>query len=187
MTVWYWVWRVRGKEPPECFGCGGALADRVLPIVLARAGSFEIDVRRLPYRGCESGCGDRRTAVPGFSRLTRDAVLSGALPVARRAGASDWQCGRCSSRHWSPIRRLATVEGEVRLDGVPPFTLAITGPSAICGSCGAVQIRTTPGVSRELTAILEEAWRAAGLRSGFRMPHGGLLSVIRRIGGGNGG
>ena len=139
-----------------------------LPVAIARTGSFEAQVRDLPYRGCAAGCGDRRSPAPRFAAAALEAVMGGALPVARATRSKDWQCGRCSSRLWSPVRRLATVEGEVALPGIPSFTLTITGPTSACGSCGTVQLRATPGVSRELAGILAETWRAAGLRSGFR-------------------
>ena len=141
---------------------------RRLPVVIARSGGLEARARELPYRGCGGECGDRRPAVPDFAARVLDAVMRGAVPVARPASGGEWQCRRCSSRLWSPIRRLAEVEGEIALPDSPPFTLAITGPTSSCGNCGAVQLRTTPGVARELRAILADTWRAAGLRTGFR-------------------
>ena len=135
---------------------------------MARIGSFETRAQDLPYRDCGGGCGDRRPAVPAFAKAVLAAVMHGAVPVARATGTGDWQCARCSSRLWSPVRRLAAVEGEIALPGVPAFTLVITGPTSTCGNCGAVQIRTTPGVSRELAGLLRETWRAAGIRTGFR-------------------
>ena len=139
-----------------------------LPVVLARAGNLEVQARDLPYRSCGGECGDRRPATAEFARLVLEAVMHGAVPVARSGIRGEWQCRRCSSRLWSPVRRLAAVEGEIALDGVPAFVLVITGPTSACGNCGAVQLRATPGVARELRTILDEAWRAAGLRTGFR-------------------
>lgn len=166
--AWYWRWKLRGTEPSACFGCGGPLGPQRLPVVIARAGGLEAQARDLPYRSCGGDCGDRRTALPGFAAAVLAAVMQGAVPVARGSRSGEWQCRRCSSRLWSPVRRLASVEGEVALEGIPAFTLTITGPTSACGSCGAVQLRATPGVARELRTILEETWRAAGLRSGFR-------------------
>lgn len=170
MRAWYWRWRLRGTEPPACLGCGGELVERVLPVVIARAGSFEVRAEGVPYRSCEQGCGDRRPAVPGFEAAVLAAVTGGALPVARVSITGDWQCGRCSSREWSPVRRLSTVAGEVAVDGAAPFRLAITGPTMACGNCRTVQLRTTTLVAREVAAALHETWRAAGLRQGFRRP-----------------
>lgn len=168
MPAWYFWWRVRGKEPPTCLGCGGALEEHTLPVAIARTESFEVRVEGLPYRACASGCGDRRAAAPGFRDAVLAAVMQGAVPVARHDSAGQWHCARCSSREWSPVRRLSTVTGEVAVAGAVPFTMAITGPTCACGTCGTVQIRTTPVISRELRTTLDETWRAAGLRRSFR-------------------
>lgn len=125
-------------------------------------------VEQLPYRACANGCGDRRAAVARFADAVQTAVMRGAVPVARNDGDGEWHCARCSSRAWSPVRRLATVAGEIALDGAAPFLLSVTGPTCACGNCGTVQIRATPVVTRELTGTLREAWRAAGLRRAFR-------------------
>lgn len=166
--AWYWRWRLRGVEPPACLSCGGELEPRVLPVVIARTRSFEMRAEQLPYRSCSSGCSDRRAAAPRFPDAVLGAVLGGGVPVARLDGAGDWHCGRCSSRQWSPVRRLATVEGRIEIAGAPPFTLAVTGPTCICDACGTVQLRSTPMTTRELTATLADLWRAAGLRHRFR-------------------
>lgn len=168
MRAWYWRWRLRGREPSACLGCGGELMRRVLPVVIARSETFEARVEGLPYRSCENGCGDRRPAVPDFESAVLAAVVQGALPVARANPGGDWQCGRCSSRQWSPVRRLATVEGDVEVEGAVQFHVAITGPTMTCGSCGTVQLRTTTLVARDVAGALHETWRAAGLRHGFR-------------------
>ena len=53
-----------------------------LPVAIARTGSFEAQVRDLPYRGCAAGCGDRRSPAPRFAAAALEAVMGGALPVA---------------------------------------------------------------------------------------------------------
>jgi hypothetical protein len=134
---------------------------------------FRVRVERLPVRACASGCRDRRPATPGFAAAVLEALLAGAvLPLARRdasaTSAGEWRCARCSNRQLTSLPGESIVRGTVVLPGLEPFAVAIAAPACACVGCGVVQLRPAGPFADALARALDDVWRAAGVRAGFR-------------------
>ncbi|HET8648452.1 MAG TPA: hypothetical protein VFL95_00305 [Gemmatimonadales bacterium] len=123
----------------------------------------------LPFRACRSGCADRRFASDEFVEAVEAAiVIRGEVPVARLASGDQLHCRRCMSRQFAKDRGFATVVGEVGLEGLPRFSVHVTGMAQSCANCGLSQLLPTTEGLPDLRRALVETFRAAGIRTGFR-------------------
>ena len=170
IRLWYWRWRLKGREPEFCLGCGGPLETQTMALCRAAAGRVQLTLHGLPFAACANGCRDRRLPQPGFlQRLEAALVDGGQLPIARtQTPSGSISCHRCSSRSWRPGTSRGEVRGLVTLQGVSPFAATVSGPVQTCGSCGLQQLTPTDELRRDLALALARALRAAGLRTRFR-------------------
>lgn len=123
----------------------------------------------LPFRACRGGCADRRFASESFVEAVEEAIVTrGEVPVARRVGTDQLHCRRCMSRQFAADRGFATVVGELRLEGLPAFSVHVTGTAQSCANCGLSQLLPTAEGLPDLRKALVETFRAAGIRTGFR-------------------
>ncbi len=168
--LWYWRWRLLGREPEHCLGCGGPLARQAVAWCHASAGQIELSLQGLPFLVCGNGCTDRRQPRPGFAGELERALLDGGhLPMAHpTVPGGALSCYACASRVWRPGPDSGEVHGTLRLPSVPAIDLTVRGPVRTCNGCARLQLIPSDSVRRDLSAALAGALEAAGLRTTFR-------------------
>ena len=167
---WYWRWRLLGREPAVCLGCGGPLTQQAAAWCHAAAGPIELSLEGLPFRVCGSGCTDRRQPRPGFlAELERTLLDGGHVPMAQPTPQSDaLSCYACANRVWKPGPDVGEVHGTLPFPGLPSIGVTVRGPVRACNGCGRTQLIPSEVVRTALAAALAEATEAAGIRSTFR-------------------
>ena len=168
--LWYWRWRLLGREPAACLGCGGPLTQQAVAWCHAAAGMIELSLQGLPFRVCGTGCTDRRQPRPGFVTELETALLDGGhLPMAHPAGQSGaLSCHACASRVWRQGPDMGEVHGTLPFPGLPSIDVTVRGPVRTCNGCGRMQLLPSDGVRADLSAALTAALEAAGVRTTFR-------------------
>lgn len=168
--LWYWRWRLLGREPEHCLGCGGPLAQQAVAWCHAAAGQVELSLQGVPFRVCGNGCTDRRQPRPGFAAELEQALLDGGqVPMAHpTASVGALSCYSCANRVWQPGPDTAEVHGIIRLPGLPAIEAAVRGPIRTCNGCHKQQLIPSASLRTDMAAALHAAVEAAGLRSNFR-------------------
>ena len=125
--LWYWRWRLFGREPAACLGCGGPLTQQAVAWCHAAAGMIELSLQGLPFRVCGTGCTDRRQPRPGFVTELEAALLDGGhLPMAHPAGPSGaLSCHACASRVWRQGPDMGEVHGTLPFPGLPSIDVTV--------------------------------------------------------------
>lgn len=168
--LWYWRWRLLGREPAACLGCGGPLTQQAVAWCHAAAGQVELSLEGLPFRVCGNGCTDRRQPRAGFVAELQAALLDGGhIPMAHPAGqAGALSCYACANRVWQPDTGTGEVHGTLPFPGLPAIRATVRGPVRTCNGCGRMQLLPADSIRADLIAALTEAIEAAGVRSSFR-------------------
>lgn len=167
---WYWRWRLLGKEPDLCLGCGGPLAQQAAAWCEAAAGQVELTLQGLPFRVCGAGCTDRRQPRPGFVKELEHALLDGGhLPQAQPTAQPDaLSCYACANRVWQEGPNVGDVHGTLPFTGLPAIEVTVRGPVRTCNGCGRLQLNPSAAVRADLAAALVGAVEASGIRTTFR-------------------
>jgi hypothetical protein len=168
--LWYWRWRLLGREPTHCLGCEGPLTRQAVAWCHANAGVVELSVQGLPFLACGSGCTDRRQPRPGFpEELERTLLDGGHLPMAHQtAPGGALSCYACANRVWRPGPDTGDVHGTLPLPGLPAVEVTVRGPVRTCNGCGRLQLIPSDNVRTDLADALRGAIQAAGLRTTYR-------------------
>jgi hypothetical protein len=169
---WYWRWRLLGKEPEVCLGCGQPLTQHAAAWCHAAAGQVELSLQGLPFRACDNGCADRRQPRPGFVAELQHSLLEGGhLPMAQPATQGGaLSCYACANRVWAPGPEVGDATGTLSFPGLPSIGVTVRGPIRTCNGCGRIQLIPSESVRAALTTALAEAVAAAGVRSTYRRP-----------------
>jgi len=168
--LWFWRWRLFGREPATCLGCGGLLTQQAVASCQAAAGQIELSLQGLPFRVCGNGCTDRRHPRVGFVAELQTALLEGGhLPMAHPTGQPGaLSCYACANRVWKPDAGRGEVTGTLPLPGLPAIGVTARGPVRTCNGCGRLQLLPSDDIKTDLSAALVGAVEAAGVRSSFR-------------------
>ena len=168
--LWYWRWRLLGKEPELCLGCGGPLVQQAVAWCHAAAGAVELTLEGLPFRVCRDGCADRRLPRQGFGTELEATLLDGGqVPTAIAAGQADGlSCYACANRVWRAGPETGEVRGALPFPGLPTVGVRVRGPVRTCNGCGRLQLDPSEALRHDLAAAARSAIEGAGLRTTFR-------------------
>jgi len=167
---WYWRWRLLGREPAVCLGCGGPLTQQAVAWCHAAAGRVELSLQGLPFRVCGAGCTDRRQPRPGFIAELEQALLNGGhLPLALATPQTNaLSCYACANRVWKDGPAVGEVQGTLPFAGLPSIEVTVRGPVRTCNGCGRTQLIPSDAARADLSEALAGAIEASGVRSTFR-------------------
>lgn len=145
----------------ECQVCGIVLRASTLPTLTGTAGSIHIEFSHLPVLACPSQGHPMRFTDTDFGANLIDRLFhKGDLPITDSA-----RCGACKAALQAPNLSPGRVSGEVRVDRVAPFTMAVTAPLSRCPYCGLEQLVADDSVSSDLSDAMIAAFESARLSS----------------------
>ena len=129
--------RGRRKARGECVECGRELRMDTLTLS-GEAGRHTLRLEGIPLLVCSEEGHPRRFPDMEFGERLLDGVfrMDGVTRTKVRWGKTRQVCRACGKKIAEPAGREIDVSDQLAFPDLPPFRLSISGPAAICPSCG---------------------------------------------------